>query len=446
MNFTIDKQKLVEACQNLDVYVHGRKVATLSRLDCVYTLQYIPEAKQCDFISITMPTRKDPWRSSILHPFFQMNLPEGAMLQGVIKKFGWTVASDKMVHLGLAGTSLIGSVKVVPSGFPLDWRITPDINVEQLMHTPDSRSYFDELLDTCLGQGISGVMPKVIDPERSRCTVLGNRWIYKHDQDSGGEANYVGVCMNEYLCLRAASRAGLQVTDCAISEDGHTIALKRFDRAGERFEDFCSLSGISGENNQKYEGSMERLAKIIDKISSLRETDKETILRAHVLNMIIGNGDAHLKNFGILYTGLDDIKLSPTFDVVCTRAFNYTDSPALYLGGEKQWSLSDDFVQFAKNDCGITPARAYKIVEEVINGVNATMSDIAKAGNKHEWFREHAKMMILLWNDGIAMALDEPPPDEEEVLSKYKMSSPMMPEGEVFGGGGKDGEYMSMFI
>lgn len=441
----IDKDRLMEACRCLDVYVHGKMAAKIFKEDSgIFVLQYLEDAEPVDFISITMPVRRAPWRSKSMHPFFQMNFPEGAMRLCMERKFGRKIASDEMTVLGLVGTSLIGSVKVVPHGFPLDWRSAPDINVDLLMRTPDAETYFDELIDTCVGQGISGVMPKVITADQSRRTVLGNRWIYKHDKDTGGETNYVGASINEYLCLRAAARSGLVVPTCAISEDGHTIALQRFDKPGERFEDFCSLAGVRGK--QKYKGSMERLARTIGKISCRPAQDKETLLRAHILNMIVQNGDAHLKNFGVVYTELGDIKLSPTFDVVTTRAFPgmYNDLPALRMGGEKRWTLSDDFLQFASNECGIHPAMTYKIMEDVINGVNSTMPEIAKAAEKHAWFREQAKVMILFWTEGIAMALDETMPSDDEVLSKFKLSGvnpdyfgPLDPEMD---------EYLSQFI
>lgn len=440
----IDKDKLIEACKLLDVYVHGKMVANIFKDDSgAFVLQYMESAKPSDFISITMPVRREPWRSKILHPFFHMNFPEGAMRIGMMRKFGREISSDEMTVLGLIGASLIGSVKVVPHGFPLDWRSAPDINTELLMDTPDAGAYFDELIDACVGQGISGVMPKVITSDQSRRTVLGSRWIYKHDKDISGEANYVGASMNEYLCLRAAARSGLKVSDCAISKDGHTIAIRRFDEPGVRFEDFCSLSGVRGD--QKYQGSMERIARIIGKISCQPSQDKETLLRAHILNMIVQNGDAHLKNFGVLYTNLNDIRLSPTFDIVSTRVFHgmYGDLPALQMGGEKRWTLSDDFLQFATHECGVHPARTYKIMEEVINGVNKTMPDIAKAAEKHEWFREQGKMMILFWTEGIAMALNETMPSDEEVLSKFKLSGV---DPDYFETPDPEQDYLSQFM
>ena len=55
------------------------------------------------------------------------------------------------------------------------------------------------------------------------------------------------------------------------------------------------------------------------------------------LSCILGNGDAHLKNFGVLYDDptSEDVRLSPAYDLVCTTAYIPEDSLALTLGGSK---------------------------------------------------------------------------------------------------------------
>lgn len=70
----------------LDVQVLGKKVAALSRERDEYVLQYLPEAQNHEFISLSMPVREAAWRwPRDLHPFFRQNLPEGYLL-GVIRE------------------------------------------------------------------------------------------------------------------------------------------------------------------------------------------------------------------------------------------------------------------------------------------------------------------------------------------------------------------------
>lgn len=417
---SFEVSRFIDACKVLDIYVRDRLVAKLTKAQGVYEMTYLPGVPQSDFVSLIMPVRDKPYRHMEMLPYFDMNLPEGAMLETLYRKYGGDFALNKMAQLGLVGTNMIGVVKAVPEGFALDWRLPPNIDNEQLMKRPDATSYFAELMDTCVG-GISGVVPKVMH-DTGRFTIKGAGWIYKHDHNHNSDMyNMEGVSMNEYLSLLAAKRAGLPVTDMEISEDGHTIALKRFDN-GLRFEDFCSLSGVSGEH--KYKGSMERLSWITGKLSCRPSLDKAQLVRSHILNMIVGNGDAHLKNFGVLYHDRSDVALSPTFDVVTVRAFDvyYGDKPALSLGGEREWSLSDDFMQWAAHDCGVPPNRVAEMLGDVIDAVQGTMADIAAMGDKHAWFREQAKKMILVWEEGVSAALNQPMIDDSIVLARHKMS------------------------
>ncbi|WP_439292341.1 MULTISPECIES: HipA N-terminal domain-containing protein [Rahnella] len=73
----------------LDVQVLGKKVATLFRDRDKYVLQYLPETKSNEFISLSMPVSEAAWRwPRDLYPFFRQNLPEGYLLRVIREKFG----------------------------------------------------------------------------------------------------------------------------------------------------------------------------------------------------------------------------------------------------------------------------------------------------------------------------------------------------------------------
>ena len=74
----------------LSVYTLGREVATLKRVgDFKSVLTYLPEITTDDFVSLTMPVRTESYAwDDQLHPIFQMNLPEGYLLQILQEQFG----------------------------------------------------------------------------------------------------------------------------------------------------------------------------------------------------------------------------------------------------------------------------------------------------------------------------------------------------------------------
>lgn len=438
----IDLDEFRKRCANLSVYIKGEKIGTLEKLgQGKYSFTYLEGVSPLNFVSLGMPVRRTSWVSETgLHSFFQMNLPEGALAKMMAKRFGKSVTSDPLTMLGLVGNSTLGGVRFAPEGMELEWRTMPSVDVDKIMNEVNgnnaSHQQFMNIMSSLAGQGISGVMPKMLvtSDNITRYTLANDEWILKHDIHSVEPGGYEGVSLNEYLTLKAVSMAGLDVAQTKMSVDGHTLAIRRFDgnQNGKnvRFEDACSIFGLS--SHDKYNGTMERLAFVVDKISSNPTLDKEVLARAHALNMIVGNGDAHLKNFGFVYTERGAVRLSPIFDVVTVKSFDQqvNDIPALSLNKKREWSLDDDFFTFATSDCGLPPKKIIEIIETTINAVQATMPLVAQAAENFPWFREQAKRMLVTWNEGVSMALGEPMPRDSDILNQFKMSAIVIPQEE----------------
>jgi serine/threonine-protein kinase HipA len=117
------------------------------------------------------------------------------------------------------------------------------------------------------------------------------------------------LAANEYFCLKAAERCGLDVLRCRLAEDGMTLVVDRFDLCPDGtyrgFEDFCVLN--ARRTDEKYRGGyetsvMKRFQQFANSPAVLADTEK--LFALIVLNCALRNGDAHLKNFGIVY---DDV-------------------------------------------------------------------------------------------------------------------------------------------
>lgn len=151
---------------------------------------------------------------------------------------------------------------------------------------------------------------------------------------------------------------------------------RRIDRTddGQKLpmEDMCQLSGKLTE--QKYQGSYELIAKIIEQYSSLPQLDKINYWQQIVFSWIIGNADMHLKNFSLYSPRTDHYVLSPTYDQVSTKIVmpEDTEEMALSLNGFKKKLLVYDFRE-AMYSTGIT---------EVVT--NRILSDFSKFRDK--WF------------------------------------------------------------
>ena len=151
---------------------------------------------------------------------------------------------------------------------------------------------------------------------------------------------------------------------------------RRIDRTddGQKLpmEDMCQLSGKLTE--QKYQGSYELIAKIIEQYSSLPQLDKINYWQQVVFSWIIGNADMHLKNFSLYSPRTGHYVLSPTYDQVSTKIVmpEDTEEMALSLNGFKKKLLVYDFRE----------AMYSTDIPEVVT--NRILSDFSKFRDK--WF------------------------------------------------------------
>lgn len=414
---SLEKLKSI-SLDRLDVYVKNKKVATLVKEYPNFVLTYLPDATADDFVSLSMPVRAESWVSvAKLHPFFEINLPEGERRRLISETFGKAIASEDMSLLSLSGSDTIGRVAIVPEGFPIDWKGKFECDINAASHD-DSDEFFARALNQCVAQGVSGVQPKVLASD-TRVTIKSNNWIIKKEDNS-----VAGLSINEFLSMNTARAAGLDVADTVLSDDGKSLYVRRFDSATTGFEDFCGLLGLSPV--EKYSGSMERVAKVGQCFVSNRNTLKADLIKAIAFNLCIGNSDAHLKNFGLIYTGTNDVRLSPLYDLVSVKSFEEfkNDIPSLTIGGKKEWTAGKAFHAFALN-LGLSKSDTNKIISDVTHAVQDNIPEIIKMSEKYPEFREHAKRMIASWSTGIHRLNGEKiNEDDFTVLPEFGMSGP----------------------
>jgi serine/threonine-protein kinase HipA len=218
--------------------------------------------------------------------------------------------------------------------------------------------------------------------------------------------DYPHLAANEYFCMTAAKRAGLRTPEFFLSDNGGLFIMRRFDIAPDGFpigfEDMCSLQALG--TAQKYTGSYERVARSIrdfvsgDKLMESREQFFATL----VLSMMVRNGDAHLKNFGVLYSSpLDAVSIAPVYDVVTTTAYIKKDVPALSLAGTKKWWPRKVLDRFAIVHLSLQPSTVADIFSRMSAAVMETRGIIPDYIADHPEFREVGKLMMAAWEEGV---------------------------------------------
>ncbi|WP_322012871.1 type II toxin-antitoxin system HipA family toxin [Paraburkholderia sp. J12] len=385
----------------LDVYVSGRQVGTLTQEAGQYVFTYQPDVPQADLASLLMPVRAASYEWKNLHPFFQMNLPEGFKKEVMVRRLGPHADVSDFGLLALTGANTIGRVQVVPRGATLD-AAASKADMAALLASPDSRDNLLRLLEHGVAEGVSGVMPKALVRPDDRATVWTEEFILKTGFD-----DLPCLAINEYLCLEVARQAGLAVPEARLSGDGQVLAVRRFDRTEDgqmlAVEDYCALRPNNAVD--KYKGSLEDLARLTT-IYVPRAMLKENARRLYtliLLNYAIHNADAHLKNFALVYTSSEDVRLAPVYDVLTGTVYpEYAaNPPALPLQGKRVWSSGRLLETYGGSRLLLSKAERDDARDQVTRAVLAVTPMVAEYAQRYPQFYEVAKRMLDAWGAGL---------------------------------------------
>lgn len=387
----------------LAVWTANRRSGLIAReLGQEYVFAYSPDADTSAQVSLTMPVRLESWVSRDLHPIFQMNLPEGALLEAIRRAIAKVVGNDDLSILRVTGGNQVGRNRFsLPSNKSPHISETPE-SLDELLTYPDTRELFHELVDRyALRSGISGVQPKVLLEATERAALTSSGYIVK----SWG-TDYPYLAANEHFCMTAVKRSGLPTPEFFLSDNGGLFIMRRFDVAPDGsfigFEDMCSLQALGTAH--KYSSSYERVAKSIrdfisgDHLMAAREQFFTTL----VLSIMLRNGDAHLKNFGVLYVSpLDVVKLAPVYDIVTTTTYTRKDVPALSLAGTKKWWSRKVLERFAMTHLSLPIGTISETFSRTAEAVTETRRMIPGYFAEHPEFREIGEQMMAEWEEGV---------------------------------------------
>lgn len=348
-----------------------------------YLFRYREDARASAAISMLMPARLEEYRHRELHPIFQMNLPEGYVLEQLRNRLAKVVNVDPMLLLALSGgSSPIGRVAVSSDQVDalLHRQQFPGEKLEEILAWDGAEDIFAALVDRyILRAGISGVQPKVLVPEQhdtapQRSTSKTSDLIIKSGRDE-----FPGLAINEYLCMSVAKKSGIAVPEFYLSENAKLFVMRRFDRDEHLdpigFEDMAALMGLAAE--QKYSKSYSAIAKAIRLFCppNAVQSSLAQLFAMVSLSCIVGNGDAHLKNFGLLYSDPTqrNAHLAPAYDIVNTTAYIPDDVLALDLVGNKSLLASrQGLLEFARACDVVRPEDVIReqlqALEQVLDG------------------------------------------------------------------------------
>lgn len=341
----------------LDVYLHGFLAGTLerksqARLSFAYAESWV-EAGGAP-ISLSLPARSEAYGHDECAPFFEGLLPEGDFLKAISRTLHVS-ARNPFQLLAEIGGECAGAISVGPVGGtapgqkeqPPRWLseselagLLADLPERPLLGTIDEEDGFRISL--------AGAQDKVgVLLEGGRIGLpRGNP--PSTDIVKAPIPGVVDPVVNEAFCMTLAAHASLDVARAEPrSADGQEYLLvHRYDRDGAaepdgrlHQEDFCQALGLVPAVKYENEGgpNVADCAQLIHRHSAAPARDIIAFLEALVFNFLIGNNDAHSKNYSLLLDGPRAIRLAPLYDLLSIAVIEEASRKlAMKYGGEKR--------------------------------------------------------------------------------------------------------------
>jgi serine/threonine-protein kinase HipA len=360
-----------------------------------------------DAVSLTMPVRADQYDAmSGLLPIFEMNLPEGALRERFRNQFAKAIPNfDDLDLLAIVGTSQIGRLR-----YSQQERLEENVpaqDLDEILTYRGTADLFAHLLERFAPfSGVSGIQPKVLVRDDKAPDKLAYRGA-THIVKAFDPREYPDLAANEVICTRGAAAAGIRTARLQLSENRRLLLVERFDRNPDGsylgIEDFCVLDGRRAHG--RYDGSYERVARRIKDFVSpgalARAREQFALMVAY--SCAIENGDAHLKNFCVIYENPQaETHLAPAYDIVSTTPYLPRDTLALTLNESKTFPSRAVLLRFIRHVTSKTEKAAAALVEQVAEGVGVAIKEARQFGKQHRDAKRFTERLVESMSRGLA--------------------------------------------
>lgn len=272
-----------------------------------------------------------------LPPFFAGLLPEGPLRKRLVATRKNIRDTDDFGILAAAGADLPGAVRVLPAN---PGNLTQAARTYGVTGGSDSLEISVPEAAVEGGASLSGHQNKIALSSAHG----GRRFVLPtHGRLSDMIAKLPAVnddsqVFNEHACMTIAALAGVNVAVCsprpmadialpelveAFGANQHFLAVDRFDRGpggATHIEDACQLLTLMPSRKYGDQKLFIRFLKTLDRLSVRGVEDVRQFFIRQVVNTLLGNSDAHLKNFSVIYHNGINPELSPAYDIVCVAA------------------------------------------------------------------------------------------------------------------------------
>lgn len=393
--------------KQLAVWLSGHPVGTLAQIDGRLSFSYAPQwlmNPQARPLSQSLPLQPEPFDDRAARPFFAGLLPEGDKRKGVALALHVSRQNDFALLDGIGGECAGAVTLLEPGQTPptLDatdavrWLTRPDL-LHLLADMPRRPMLAGEQDMRLSLAGAQDKLPVVARLEAGQAYIGLPRF--------GSPSTHIlkpaipgieGSVFNEGFCLALAHALKLDVARAAIHrvEDQAYLLVERYDRqrtpegtwARLHQEDFCQALGLPPETKYQNEGGPD----LAQAFALLRRSTRPSaphilkLLDFFIFNALVGNHDAHSKNFSLLYAPQGAV-LAPLYDTLSTAVYpRLTDKMAMKIGSKCKFSELEarHWAQFAQV-AGLSPALVKKRILELVQRLPALAHKTQAAFDAH---------------------------------------------------------------
>lgn len=341
-------------------------------------------------LSISMPLSKKEYSQKECLPFFSGLLPEGDVKRRV-SDFLHVSESSTLKLLQELGGECAGMISILPEN--------KNCSVQK-SYAFNNENY--ELLDDETLYGFIkniNVRPLLKAKKELRLSLAGAQeklplvyfdkkyYLPKSDAPSthivkpSGDGELSTLSINEFVCMKLAQSCGLNVPSVELKTINNTTFLleERYDRIVNKKsikrlhqEDFCQALGIMSDRKYQNDNGPDitKIYSLIQKECTIPLLDTKEFLKYVIFNFIIGNCDAHGKNYSLLYEK-GSSKLSPIYDAICTLVYpSLTKKMSMKIG--KHYEIlkvtKQDFVELATS-INLKSSIVLKMLDETITNI-----------------------------------------------------------------------------
>ena len=305
-------------------------------------------------LSCSLPKRPEPFRRRLCRPFFEGLLPEGVQREAVARVLGVS-QENELGLLERLGGEVAGALTLWSEGE------TPPLYEPRDQNKALSDESLIDLLDSLpvrpflAGAGARLRLSLAGAQSKMPVVLVGNRvalpapWQRSsdHSHPQAGGRPFPATVENEAFAMRLAARLGLSVAAVEPRSVGGRpyLLVERYDRhTGAdghvrrlHQEDFCQALGLLPHRKYAADGgpAAGHCFALVRRACSRPAVEVLKLLDAFIVQALIGNADAHGKNYSLLYQNAA-VELAPLYDLLSTVAYPELDPGfAMRIGGRR---------------------------------------------------------------------------------------------------------------